>query len=567
MDGPDVRGTTTLRGRMAWSRTASPERAEAERPAAVERRGSALPAVVGRLLGSRTLVFVLVGALLFVLARSLQEPGHGWGDDFALYINQARGLSDGTASTVVADTRFAIDNSAYSSFSPTVYPWGFPALLSPVLATGGIDYDALKLVPTLSFVGGVLVLYLLLESRLSRLEAVAVAAFFGLNVWYLGRTDQVLSDLTFWFLMLLTLYVLDRRVRAGRLLVGNGALAAALCAFAAFNVRREGVLLLGALAAAQLVAVVAERRSGRPTFDRARWQAVLLPYAVFATGAVALQLARPAPILNPSEDVGESGLQHVGFNVDFYYGPLTELLGLKDAGPGDPTLYGSTALASVVLAVVLGLAVVGVVVALVHQPGRDVHLVMALVLITMAVLTQPFREGRYLITLVPLLLYFMLRGARTLLGGNGRRRPLGVVAAALPTLLLVPMFVPLVADTKHAFDYHREYEFVSWGPVSPDAQGLFVAVETYTDPRDVVVFFQARTMNLYTRRRAIQGNSIPMMVERGDWYAMSRDSDYIQTPLTDEQAAELGFEKVWENPSFVLWRIPDRPDPPPLATP
>ena len=552
---------------MVWSGAATDERVAPE--AAVPVRPTQLQVLVGRILASRALIFVLVGAALFVLARSIQEPGHSWGDDFALYINQARGLSEGTAATVVADTRFAIDNSAYSSFSPTAYPWGFPALLSVVTATGGIDYAALKLIPTLSFVGGVLVLYLLLEQRLSKLEAGAVAAFFGLNFWYLGRTDQVLSDLTFWFLVVLTLYVLDRRVRAGTVLAGNGALAAAICAFAAFNVRREGVLLLGAILVAQLVAWIIARRTvrsdgatGRPT-----WRAALLPYAAFAGGAVVMQLARPAPILNPSQDVGESGLQHVWFNLQYYRDPFAELIGLKDAGPNDLTLLGSTGAAFAAMALVVVLAVVGIVASLIRRPERDAHLVAALLLIGMAVLTQPFREGRYLITLVPLIVYFTLHGMGALLGLVARGRQLAPVRAVVPTLLLLPMFLSVLDDTKHAFDYHRAYEVVSWGPDAPDAQGLFTAVETYTDARDVVVFFQARTMNLYTRRRAIQGNSVQMMVERGDWYAMSRDSDYIQTRLSDEQAAELGFEKVWENPSFVLWKIPDRPDPPPLTDP
>jgi hypothetical protein len=549
---------------MDWSGAARRERVSTEEPAA--QRQHPVQVAIGRLLGSRVLIFVLVGAALFLLARAMQEPGHSWGDDFSLYINQARGLSDGTAGNVVADTRFAIDNSAYHSFSPTAYPWGFPALLSPFVAMNGLDFTALKLVPTLSFVGGVLVLYLLLESRVSRLEASVAAAFFGLNLWYLGRTDQVLSDLTFWFLVVLTLYLIDLRQRSGRLLQGWGAIAAAAAAFAAFNVRREGILLLVALAASQLAAWIASRRSSapRPT-SRPGWKPVLVPYLAFAAAAVAMQLGRPAPILNPSEDVGDSGLQHFWFNVKYYRDPFAELIGLKDAGPQDPSLFGSTGLAFFALTAVLVLAVVGIVASLVRTPQRDVHLVTALLLIGLGVMVQPFREGRYLLTLVPLVILFMLLGARFAIGLVAPGRQLATVRAVVPTLLLVPMFIPLLGDTKHAFDYHREYEVVQWGPDAPAAQELFTAVETYTDARDVVVFFQARTMNLYTRRRAIQGNSIPMMVERGDWYAMSRDSDYIQTPLTDEQAAELGFDKVWENASFVLWKIPERPAPPPCC--
>ncbi len=34
--------------------------------------------------------------------------------------------------------------------------------------------------------------------------------------------------------------------------------------------------------------------------------------------------------------------------------------------------------------------------------------------------------------------------------------------------------------------------------------------------------------------------------------------DYSQYPLTDAEAAELGFTEVWRNAGFVIWRIPER---------
>jgi hypothetical protein len=106
--------------------------------------------------------------------------------------------------------------------------------------------------------------------------------------------------------------------------------------------------------------------------------------------------------------------------------------------------------------------------------------------------------------------------------------------------------------------YHRAHDVVLWGPEHPDARELFDAVMRLTDQRDVVVFSQARTMNLYTGRLSIQGNNRQMLLERGDWYAMARDSDYIQVPLDAAEADELGLEAVWSNARFILWRIPER---------
>ena len=90
-------------------------------------------------------------------------------------------------------------------------------------------------------------------------------------------------------------------------------------------------------------------------------------------------------------------------------------------------------------------------------------------------------------------------------------------------------------------------------------------MQQYTDARDVVVFFQARTMNLYTRRRSIQGNSESMMLQRGNWFLMAKEGDYIQTNVSDARAAVLGFVKMWENDKFILWRIPPRYPPLPAG--
>ena len=64
-------------------------------------------------------------------------------------------------------------------------------------------------------------------------------------------------------------------------------------------------------------------------------------------------------------------------------------------------------------------------------------------------------------------------------------------------------------------------------------------------------------MNLYTDHTAVTaGSSLPFLLQRGDWYAMAKASDYAQCALSDEEAAATGqLSKVWENESWVLWRV------------
>jgi len=89
---------------------------------------------------------LVVGGMVAVMYAS-HRSGHWWGDDWALYIRQAQGLLDADPGRVFDENRFAIEASRGAPFSPTVYPWGFPALLSPAVAIVGADVDRLTIVP------------------------------------------------------------------------------------------------------------------------------------------------------------------------------------------------------------------------------------------------------------------------------------------------------------------------------------------------------------------------------------------------------------------------------------
>jgi hypothetical protein len=87
---------------------------------------------------------------------------------------------------------------------------------------------------------------------------------------------------------------------------------------------------------------------------------------------------------------------------------------------------------------------------------------------------------------------------------------------------------------------------------------MFAAVERYTRGDDVILFFRARAMTLFTDRVALQGTDLDQMLPRVDWYVMEKGSTYSQTPLSDTEGAARGLTKVWENDDWVIWRVPRR---------
>src|SRR5512139_3429993 len=110
-----------------------------------------------------------------ILSFSILTRGHLWWDDFASYVMQAQSLLDGSPRAFIEQNSFTIQNSSYPP-GPVAYPWGFPALLAPVLAMFGLKVLALKLVNTAFYLAFLSVFYLLARLRLASLWSLSLAA-------------------------------------------------------------------------------------------------------------------------------------------------------------------------------------------------------------------------------------------------------------------------------------------------------------------------------------------------------------------------------------------------------
>jgi hypothetical protein len=141
----------------------------------------------------RGVVLTTIVAVAAALAVLLHRNGHTQGDDFALYLRQARSLFDGDIGQVVSDNRFAVLNSD-SGFSPIAYPWVWPLLLSPFVHAWGFDYDRLKLVEVAAFCVWLVLLHGIVRRRIGWWPATAIVAVFATAPTFLAHTDQLLTE-------------------------------------------------------------------------------------------------------------------------------------------------------------------------------------------------------------------------------------------------------------------------------------------------------------------------------------------------------------------------------------
>jgi len=499
---------------------------------------------------ARSLALAVIVAIAAVLAVLLHRNGHTQGDDFALYLRQARSLFDGDIGQVVSDNRFAVLNSD-SGFSPVAYPWVWPLLLSPFVHAWGLDYDRLKLVEVAVLCLWLVLLHGIVRRRIGWAPATAIVAVFATSPLYLAHTDQLLTEIPQLAAVALVIWWYDRIRRDATMLTASTGqlITLAMLIVVAFNVRRESIVLLGVVAVMSLYDVVAARGGGgsfvAAVIDvvRTRWQALVTPFAAFAVGATLAQLLLPTDLL---PDNGNSSA-FLDDRMAEYPGILSDQLGL-----GDHTAIG---------AAVLVLAAIGVVIGIRKRPALDTPLAVLAVLSALAVSTHLRRVDRYWFQVTPWVAYFATVALVGVLGWLlarwGRSMRIATAAALLPLgALVVGHAVVLAGDISDARQYN-DLGRVQSGPSNPVVATIFEAVDELTPPDAIVAYYRARTMTLMTDRRAFQTKKLDRIVGRADFYAERRNSTYWQPELTPAEARSAGFEEVWSDQRWILWRLPD----------
>jgi hypothetical protein len=127
--------------------------------------------------------------------------------------------------------------------------------------------------------------------------------------------------------------------------------------------------------------------------------------------------------------------------------------------------------------------------------------------------------------------------------------------ALVPLLWLIAVHLVVVpGDMADARDFNDSGR-VWIGPTHPDFTPVYAAVKQHTPPTAVIAFFRARTMTLLTDRLSFQNTSLDRIRERADYFAQRRGRDYWQPELTTVEARELGFEMVWSDSKWILWKV------------
>ncbi len=201
-----------------------------------------------------------------------------------------------------------------------------------------------------------------------------------------------------------------------------------------------------------------------------------------------------------------------------------------------------------------------------------------LCLTTMLVIGTHLRMvPRYYMQITPLLVFFVamlflyvVRWVATLLArhfGHRPTRPLSLTAKRITAVLAAAPFLWLAVF--HATDLPRRVDAaqafndsgaVQRGPLEEQNQVAMEAIEKYTRPDDIVTYYRARTATLYTGRRALQTTSFDNMAGQQRLVHAEQDRQLLAgRGHAPPSSRRRGFELVWEDDDWRLWRVPEGP--------
>lgn len=343
---------------------------------------------------------LLLFAVLVIATRRGMES---WSSaDYGLYIMHARNLVEGLP---YAATGY-VPNPDNTIISPAAYPLGYPLLLAIPYAVSGIDLFALELVGCCALIAIVAGVWVLARRHLPDGWAFLVAIGTGFVPELLDLRDTISSDLAFtaWVLLALCLHERTR---------GTAGLAALFVAvFMAEATRSAGLALGAALIGADILSRTPAWRARAIATAAAMGAAMLANHYVRADAA--------GTYLSYFSRLNEGPTTYLAHATTDYLVGLSHALGLSFGKMGN--LVG--------VSLFLGTAAIGWIASL-----RRGITAAALFLPASAALLLAFpvrlETARYLVPLLPLLVFYMVSGAALLSKG----RTIGLIAAAM--LLLV----------------------------------------------------------------------------------------------------------------------------------
>jgi hypothetical protein len=492
------------------------------------------------------LLIIVVSTLINVVTL---EKGHYWGDDFALYIAQAKSLVEGNPDIVSSQNTFAMSHSSYP-IGPNLVPWGFPILLSPIYAIYGLDLIVLKIPGLILFELSLIVMFFIFFRKLDTLLTLLLVASFALNPFFILLNDNINSDTSYLFFSLLTILAIQKNVVEkdpsdytviSFFMIG-------FLIFLSYSMRIVGTNLIILLVQVYLIKII--RTHGRNFIryiltDQFFW----LPLIVFSIFQTFIDILLPS-----------------GTNSYFLYLPPINLTSIKRQIYyyfTIPSEFFKPYFPSLIYVSTIPFALLG------FKNNFNInYLYLIYSFITFSILVIiPYPGGlRYMLPILPFYIYFFCVGLYNSLKCFSIPLFRSTFSFSLSYIFMISIVCLLASHSIWVASIVYDKNYVVDGPFTEVSLEMFNFIVNYTKKTDIIVFFKPRVLRLLTGRQSIMLTSFSQLTESGSHYLVirkSKGSDDIIPPGYDQISPySKEFSQIsetcplaFENTDFLIFDV------------
>ncbi len=461
--------------------------------------------------------------------------GHNWAySDFAGYIMQAESILDSDISGFMTHNAITVYESDLP-VGPVAYPWGYPLLLTPILAFMGISTLSMKLLNTFLYFAFLLILFLLFRKRLHRLDAFLLLALFAFNPVFIQAEDHILADLAFLFFSTSALFLMDglnspttqdKTIR--RILVG-GAI------FTAFLTRTNGLLLLPSLLVYEIFFLV-ERRQSFKSFKE-----YILPLLLPALAFVVLwgfsMLFLP-----------DGQASHLAHYENFRFSQLWEYL-IFYMKLGE-SFFAEIPAAQILYPVFGIFFIIGVTL----KFKENLLFLLYFFSTLLAYLSWPHLQGiRFLFPILPIFVYIAAQGFREAISrfSNNAAKYWIILYRGVLVYTSVSMFFVAGQNISTNLSDGR----LIHGPFDEVSIEMFEYIKKVTPEDSRIIFFKPRVMRLMTDRDAILVLECENL-SKGDYVVINKKwEDMGQIAPEEITTCPVPLTELFKNRRFILYEI------------
>ncbi len=474
----------------------------------------------------RNPLLIVIILLSLAIGSSTLTRGHEWGDDFASYIMQSKSILNDRMDEFIQHNTFTIFKSSIQ-IGPVAYPWGYPLILTPMIALTGMRPLALKLPGLILFVGFLICLYLLTKNRLARTESLILVSLFAFNPTLIKFLDQILSDIPFLFFIFLGLLSIIKIKPS----MWNS-IALGVIIFFAFFIRTTGIILLASFLAYQTICFYHQHEVRKMILINSG-------LILFSFGLLWIITSLIFP-----NGQGSYFEQLKGLTFAIFKGNIFSYFHLFVIFFGTEPIWNYIYYALVIFFLIGAWT----------QRDTDQPLVIFFVLYLIAILFWPEWQGpRFIFPLLPIFIYFAFQGISTVINKLPEKyRPLSMGISYTFWLVVIGIF--LFTSGARAYSNLKDNRKIN-GPFDPYSSDVFNYIKEKTPPDSVIVFFKPRAMRLFTDRDTLMSTECDHL-KLGDYVVISYKAENSQIPPNEIGRCGLNLLNVFENKRFVVYELP-----------